>query len=505
MTTLTTRVSTLLAAWGFLLAVDVTTGSAQVLYYDRTANPGWLTSNAWNTVSGGSGNTNWVDGSSATFGAGGALSVSITNPETVSSSSVSVAGMTNTGSRVTIAKSLGGSAADVISFTDGATINGDFTFGSRITVTGNFEVQSGSVQMSGANNSAINGTATVSGGTLDFGQPVNLGTTTNLIVNGGLLRVGFANSSSSAGAVTVNNGTFEFGRATNTTTGLTISSLSGTGGTLRSRAPGTGVSGAANSLTVNQNVDTTYSGAIIGTGDGGISPSTLSLTKSGTGNLTLSGTISGMQKTTTVNDGRLYINGNTTSFGDNTGSTAISVASGGTLGGTGTITTLAGDSVIVANGGSLTAGLADSAGKTTYALGTGASLDLSAATGDTGWLKFELGSLATPGTTYDQIIISSGTLAIGSGLLNFADFDFTALSGFGEGEYLLFSSSDLSGTLASSNLSGTISGHDATLGLLGNNIILTVAVPEPSAVSLLVGLGMWVFVFRFARKRRRLS
>src|SRR5690606_30201012 len=136
---------------------------------------------------------------------------------------------------------------------------------------------------------------------------------------------------------------------------------------------------------------------------------------------------------------------------------AISV-DGGTLGGTGTIKVTGGDNVVLGANGGLTAGLAGTAGRTTYNFDTG-SLDLSLATAsaNTGWLKFELGGLATPGTTYDQILLSSGTLNIGSGL-NFGDFAFTDL-GMQSGTYVLFQTPNaIIGSLGVTT--GTIGSYD---------------------------------------------
>lgn len=106
-------------------------------------------------------------------------------------------------------------------------------------------------------------------------------------------------------------------------------------------------------------------------------------------------------------------------------------------------------------------------------LGAG-TLDITSAT--TGTLEFELG------TSSDMVDLAGSTLAIGSGLINFDDFAFTAGSGFGAGVYTLFNAGSISGSLGG-NLTGQISGFDATLLLSGNTMQLSV-VPEPSSLAL---------------------
>jgi len=239
-------------------------------------------------------------------------------------------------------------------------------------------------------------------------------------------------------------------------------------------------------FTVNQSVNTTFTGTINGAVNNNNSTRTrLSLTKNGTGDLTMTGAINNLERTTNINAGTLIINSTTTSFGDVVATTAISVNNGGTLGGTGNITTTAGDNIVVADGGKLEAGLDGSAGKLTMALAN-ATLDISAATAGvgTGWLRFDLGANTTAGTTYDQFDLTGGALKIGTANLSFADFDFNAIAGFGAGNYTLFQTTTaIDGSLSDSN-SGTINGLSSSLSISGNNLILT-AVPEPSTWALI--------------------
>jgi hypothetical protein len=98
------------------------------------------------------------------------------------------------------------------------------------------------------------------------------------------------------------------------------------------------------------------------------------------------------------------------------------------------------------------------------------------------------------------VTVASGTLAIGSGLLNFDDFAFTNLGGLNQGTYTLFSAATLSGSLGTS-LSGSISGgYTGTLQTSGNTIQLVV-VPEPAGIALAgIGVAAAALVRRLCRR-----
>ena len=145
-----------------------------------------------------------------------------------------------------------------------------------------------------------------------------------LFWGGGLGSGGFVQH----GQYVVNGGTLDFGSLHGNSRdpvhySLTMSSLSGTGGTVQLNAA---------DLIVDQAVDTEYDGSIRGAGG---------LTKKGDGSLTLSGD-STYTGGTVVNDGTLVVNGSLA--GD------VTVNGAGTLGGTGTID---GNAV---NGGTVAAG-----------------------------------------------------------------------------------------------------------------------------------------------------
>ena len=87
-------------------------------------------------------------------------------------------------------------------------------------------------------------------------------------------------------------------------------------------------------------------------------------------------------------------------------------------------------------------------------------------------------------------------MKIGSGGLEFDDFVFTELENFGVGTYTLIDSdSEIQGTLGTA-LTGNVGSFNGTLGLAdgGKDLVLTVVVPEPSSLALLLGgvalLGM---------------
>lgn len=87
------------------------------------------------------------------------------------------------------------------------------------------------------------------------------------------------------------------------------------------------------------------------------------------------------------------------------------------------------------------------------------------------------------------------------GTLNFSDFDFIAVAGFGAGDYTLLDSwASLSGGLGLET-EGLIDGTAASLAIDGNSLVLTV-VPEPAQVAGLMGLLAMLVVFRAKAHKR---
>ena len=241
----------------------------------------------------------------------------------------------------------------------------------------------------------------------------------------------------------------------------TIGALSGVAGTNITLGNGT--------LTVGDATSTVFAGTITGSG---------AFTKVGNGTLELSGT-------STPAGGPVLVQGGTLLLTGSLSGSLVEVQSGGTLGGTGTI----GGDLYITGTGKLSPGT--SPGTLTV---TGSTLDFSDAVfaTNTAALVFELG------TASDRVNLTTGQFGIGSGVLEFDDFTFTAASGFGPGTYTLFDSTqDVFGTLGVS-LSGTIGAFTATLALgdTDNDIVLNV-VPEPGSATLLLG-GLALL----ARRRR---
>ncbi|MBN2218551.1 MAG: autotransporter-associated beta strand repeat-containing protein [Pirellulales bacterium] len=103
-------------------------------------------------------------------------------------------------------------------------------------------------------------------------------------------------------------------------------------------------------------------------------------------------------------------------------------------------------------------------------------------------LYFELDNPADPATS-DQIVMTGTAGALNLDGQEFADFTFTELDNFGEGVYTLIDAGSVSGSLGSS-VSGAMGGGGlmGTLSVSGDDLILTVAIPEPSSMMLLIML-----------------
>lgn len=125
------------------------------------------------------------------------------------------------------------------------------------------------------------------------------------------------------------------------------------------------------------------------------------------------------------------------------------------------------------------------------------NLDISGLATSSGNLIFELDS---PGSSDLVSLGAAATLNIGT--LDFADFSFTALGGFGPGTYTLFDTQlPISGGLGGS-LSGPIGAYVGTLTTAdgGNDLVLNVVIPEPSVSLLLLGLPAL-----YLRRKRNLT
>lgn len=351
---------------------------------------------------------------------------------------------------------------------------GDLTFrsGGLSLVTGSISLSSGNLYLGTSTNinadrhltSLTSGNVSVTSGNLFLfvGDDAKTATFGALTVNG-------------SGAVNIRHGNTA---VPNTSGTLQVASLTGTGTV---RVTSTSSTGSTGTLAIVSTDDAAFSG-ILTDGNSGA----LSVTKSGESTQTLSGTSNTYSGGTTITEGTLLV---TNASGSATGTGAVAV-SGGTLAGTGFI-----GGVTTVTSGNLAAGTDGTVGTLTF----NSDLNLAGLAG-TGQLKFDLDATGAS----DKVLLTSGALSIGSGALNFNDFSFNLLAGFGEGVYtLLDTSSSISGTLGSS-LSGTIGGMDAVLSSNGQDIFLTVttaSIPESSSTAAIFGL--LAIVGTAARRRRQ--
>jgi autotransporter-associated beta strand protein len=311
-------------------------------------------------------------------------------------------------------------------------------------------------------------------------------------------------SNTSGGALALNNG-LTFARAqTSQNANFTGSDMTFTGAVKLLNA-----NNATTTLTVSNKL--TLSGVVAHTGytNGG-------LTKAGTGTLVLKGanTYAGP---TTVSTGTLLVN-NTTGSGTGTG--AVSVTAGGTLGGTGTITptgtngiTVASDAFLApgASIGNLTANLGSTTGTLSLTSGAVFKFELGAANATIGTIAADSSDLLTiAGAGAGDVVFGGNNIdllgtATGTGYYKLFDTSAGASTWTG---LTLGASVDggtlITGGLTTSNYGGGFSGDlilaDGTFGTSAGDIYLNV-VPEPSTFALL-GAGVLALGWR-ARSRRQ--
>lgn len=185
-------------------------------------------------------------------------------------------------------------------------------------------------------------------GTVSWNNASRLSADTHFVANSGFFNYA-SSAAATVGSLDVTGGQFRIGFPTGPAEAdLTINELQGTGGAITLR--GSNNTDVTHTLRVDQDTDTTFAGSIAGEAAMASNSTYLTIVKGGTGALSLTGTIANFKQGLTVNDGTLYINSGSTSFGNLSGDEAITVASGGTLGGTGTISVTAGKDVLVADG-----------------------------------------------------------------------------------------------------------------------------------------------------------
>jgi autotransporter-associated beta strand protein/YD repeat-containing protein len=243
-------------------------------------------------------------------------------------------------------------------------------------------------------------------------------------IGSGVLRLAAAGALSDVAPVTLNSG------ATLDLNGVSesIGSLVGSGALLLTGALTTGGDGTT----------TTFSGPMSGDG---------ALTKVGAGTMTLSGNSLGYTGAITVSAGTLLANGNISNAD-------VTVATGATLGGTGTLSDLsAGGTIAPGN----SPGRLNSTGNVSW--------------GATGTFAVEINGL-TPGTQYDQLV-AAGTVALGGATLaaTMASFDPPVGTTF----TIVASAGGVAGTFAGlPDLSRlTIGGRAFEIDYTANAVILT--------------------------------
>ncbi len=344
----------------------------------------------------------------------------------------------------------------------------------------NIKVDSGATVILNAANT-FTSSVTVYSGTFELGNSSALGAVNNYIQ---LNNAGGTSTTSllTSAAVTIGqnitiaNGTS--GATGNNTIGGTSADASSFTGNISLGSTDT----QPLNLTAVANGTVTFSGNLLHAGTG----TNEDVTKVGVGLVILSGTGNSYTGTTTVQAGNLQINGKLTGTG------AVTVDSGATLSGVGTIA----GAVTVNTGGILSPG--DATGK--FTLNGGLTL------ANNGVLDFTLGSPNVAGGTGGNDLVRTAALTLGTGLT----VNITQGTGYGTGLYHLI---DYSGALTnnSSNFTGwTVTGLAAgqtaafSLGTDGtsNAVNLTISsssIPEPATLGLLAlgSLGI------LAGRRRR--
>jgi autotransporter-associated beta strand protein len=333
----------------------------------------------------------------------------------------------------------------------------------------------------GSSANTYSGATTVNGGTLVLAKTAGINAIAGALVIGDgtgtdTVRLGAANQIANTSAVTVNNsGVFNLNNFSDQIGSLSMTAgsvLTGTGRLIL----GGNVTGNAHgsSATVGGNLDLGGATRTFTIADGGAAidmqvsavVSNGGLVKAGLGTLELTGA-NKYAGGTTISDGTLRVN-NTTGSGTGTG--AVIVEAGGTLGGTGSVS----GALTVNAGGILAPG--NSVG--TLQLG---SLDLVPSS----TLQIELASLSS----YDKLVLTGSTTLGG-------DLDVVLLGGYtpdlGDSFTILSAAGGVSGSFDSIT-------EGYSIELVGNDVVLTV-VPEPSAWALAVfGILMAAIT---ARRRR---
>lgn len=469
--------------------------SAASLYFNPASPSGseWSDGNQWSSGGfDGPFDANWTDGSTAYFRPEKTTAIDLAGDMVDLGKE---GGLVNEASNDEVSVTIRSSVAGAEMVFDGSVINAGLTnarsvsLTGKISVSGDFSLVSGALglYLSPAEVAPYVGTATVKGGVLFVG-PGSVGPQSNIVTTENALGVyNDLPGEYVVGSVKLDAGGYLIGVADGSGTVQTTMGMlqsSGTAGVVHVRNTII-ADGLVHALIVDQEVDSTYGGNLIGdnaTGDEGADAkiSTFTFAKKGKGNLTLNGVTIRLPQGTVISGGGLYFDDpefeNRREFdhlAGAPGSPAITVADGGTLGGFSTLRVRNGRSVVVEQGGALSPGSVGACGVTILELDSG-RLDLLAAAGGAGWLRFDLVGPASS----DRIEVTGGNLLIGDGKLDLEDFAFNCLPGCGAGEYILFSlgeNANLEGRLGP-KIEGPIArGFVGRLSVRDNQVVLRVS------------------------------
>jgi len=413
---------------------------------------------------------------------------------------------------------------------DGATVQGSFgTAGSTaelkgpITLAGNAQFTTASTAAADTTSKLLlSGPIDLGANTLTLRSGVRSGEATGLLIqvtgtvsgSGGIVidgavggsRVLMSGNNSYSGGTTISTGTLTVGGSTALGTGSLTITPSGTGvldlngqalqvGALGGNSTAIILSSTGNaSLTTTSSLNTTYAGAI----QNGLG--VISLTKAGSGILTLSGsnTYTGA---TAVNGGTLLVNGQL-------GNTAVTVNAAGLLSGSGTI--LGG--VTVGSSGTLAPGNSPGAltvGSLSLLAGSHTLMEI---TGTSGSFYDQIVGGGSGGLTYGGTLdlVMSGSYADQTTFHLFSNFsshtgDFSSVGLNATGEYAGLTFSDVDGIWSSTE---TVNHQRLVFSTTtGDLSVVAAVVPEPSTCAMAIaGLacGGWK-MFRRRRLKVRLA
>lgn len=420
--------------------------------------------------------TNIVDSAIVLWGTGSIVGTKIT----ANGGKLTINGGISDGAGLAVAHSF-----TMASFSGGILeINGNITKAGSTGITfniGSAGTANSGVFALGGNNTGLTGAATLNRGTLTLNN-------TNALVGAASVTVANANSTVAladtanlligTGGVTLNkNITYTALTSTDTSDIRTLGG-SNTSGTATYSGTVTLGAFAASGTGSSLRVTSASGGTVAFSGNITDGTNTVALLLNGTGIVKFTrGTGMNYDGGTTISSGTLLV---TNTSGSGTGSGTVSVGNTATFGGSGIVS----GATTAAAGSFLSPGSdAGATGNLTF----GGTLDLAGLASGTGGLLFDLDTTAAS----DKVTLSAGALSIGSGTLNFNDFAFTTLGGFGVGTYTLFdTNTSIVGTLGT-NLTGTIGGLDAALAFAdgGQDLVLTVtsSIPEPSTYAALIG------------------